>query len=93
VVEAYGLAESRRNDMEVADRRVRNAEEAFRLDVERARNLKGLPIESLDSLRQINAARQELIRSVVQYNQAQFRLWAALGRPPLQALTGGADCP
>jgi outer membrane protein TolC len=94
VAEAYALSETRRRDLEVARRRAEKAEESFRLDLERARNPPlGPPVETLDSLRQLAEARQQYIRAAVEFDQAQFRLFVALGRPPTLAGVGDPTCP
>jgi outer membrane protein TolC len=86
VVEAYAATQAGRRDLDLARRRVETAAEAFELDLVRARNLKGLPIETLDSLRLLEAARREEVRAAFAYNQAQFRLFVALGTPPTVAV-------
>jgi outer membrane protein TolC len=40
------------------------------------------PIEVLDSFRQLLDSRQELLRAVVAFNIAQFRLFVAVGNTP-----------
>jgi len=69
--------------IEIAERQLKSAEISYKLDLERARNLQGHPIELLNSARLMEQARQEVIRATVGYNQAQLRLHVALGRPPL----------
>ncbi len=83
VAEAYARSEARRGEVEAARRQVRTAEEGYRLDLERSKNIQGRPIEVLNSVNLLSAARQELIRAAVGYNQAQFQLLAALGQPPV----------
>jgi hypothetical protein len=68
-------------ELDVARRRVETAERAFRLDLARSRNLQGRPIEMLNSVSLLSAARLDLIRAVVEYNQAQFRLFVLLSCP------------
>jgi hypothetical protein len=41
----------------------------------------------LYSLRLLNAARLELIQAIVAYDQAEFRLFVALGQPPAVPVT------
>ena len=53
-----------------------------RLDLRRTRNLEGRLIEVLNSATLLNTARQDLIRAMVTYNQAQFALFVSLGQPP-----------
>jgi hypothetical protein len=43
----------------------------------------GRPIETLDSFNQLLDARQELVRAVVAFDIAQFRLFVAAGSNPL----------
>lgn len=82
VAEAYGLMAARRQEIEVAKQRFATAERAFREDLARSRNLLGRPIEVLNSFNLLNAARQDLIRAQVGYDQAQVQLYVALGQAP-----------
>jgi outer membrane protein TolC len=91
VADAYAVSAARLRQVEVARRRVASAAAAYREDLRRSRNLLGWPIEVLDSADQLSAARQELIGAVVGYDQAQFRLFVALGQPPTLALPANAD--
>jgi len=74
---------------------VQTAEQAFRLDLIRTRNLveKALPIELLNSANLVTAARQDLIRALIASDQAQFHLFVALGQPPTLAGLGRPACP
>jgi outer membrane protein TolC len=86
VAEAHALAAARRTQVAVARRRVDSAGTAYRRDWKRTRNLEGKPIEVLDSMHLLTTARQDLIRAQVEYNQAQFQLFVALGQPPTLGL-------
>jgi outer membrane protein TolC len=86
VAEAYALAADRRGEAETARRRLASASEAFREDLTRARNLEGRPIEVLNSAGLLRAAREDYVRAVVGYDQAEFRLFVALGQPPTLAV-------
>jgi hypothetical protein len=87
--------------MEVARGRVAMAQEAYELDLRRIKNLVGIPrlkvtahpIEILNSATLLTTARQDLIRATVGYDQAQFQLFVALGRPPTLALAANRPCP
>jgi outer membrane protein TolC len=82
VVEAHTLVETRRQDMELARKRVETSQRAFTQDLMRAKNPPlGLPIEVLSSAGQLAAGRQDLIRAIIGYSQAQLQLHAALGNP------------
>jgi outer membrane protein TolC len=82
VAEAHAMAAARLQQVEIARRQLASAAEGARLDIVRARNVEGRPIEVLNSLRLLSTARSELIQAVVGYNQAEFRLFVALGQPP-----------
>ena len=64
----------------------------FRADLVRIRNLEGRAIELLNSLNLLSAARQDVVRALVAYNQAQYRLLVALGRTPYAAGRPAAPC-
>lgn len=81
VSEAFARSQEWSRQLEVAHRRVTRAAEAFRLDLARVRNLQGRPIEVLNSVRLLATAREELIRAVVGADEAQLRLFVALGQP------------
>jgi len=83
VAEGLALCKTRLRDVDIARRRVATSQEGYQLDLIRTRNLKGRPIEVLNSLNLLFAGRLELIRAVVGYNQAQFQLLVALGQPPV----------
>jgi outer membrane protein TolC len=83
VVEALSLVDLRRKDIELARKRVESSQEAYKEDLTRAKNPPlGRPIEVLNSANQLAAARQDLIRAMIGYSQAQLQLHAALGNPP-----------
>jgi outer membrane protein TolC len=68
-----------------------------RIEVEPGEARRGArPIEVLQSARLLAAARQELLLAIIRYDEAQFRLFVALGQPPDLAAPGGggaAGCP
>ena len=78
--------------IDVAKEAITAAEESYRRNLERIRNVQGLPIEVLQSIQALDQARREYLRSVVEYNKAQFRLHRALGWPISSAPTAG-DAP
>jgi outer membrane protein TolC len=79
VVEALATVQSRRTEMELARKRVATAQRAFRQDLTRAQNLQGRIVEVLDSVHLLTSARQDVIRAMAEYSQAQIRLATALG--------------
>ena len=59
-----------------------SSERGFRQDLERARQVRGLPIELLNNLDLLIKSREDLIHAVIGFNRAQLRLFVALGSPP-----------
>ena len=86
VAAAHGIAAARRRQMEISQQQLAIAEAGFREELRRTRGGEGLPIEVLNSLDLLARARQDFIAAMVQYDQAQFRLFVALGNPPNVAL-------
>jgi outer membrane protein TolC len=82
VAEAFSLIQARRREIELAQHRVLTAQRAFLADLDRTRNLLGRPIEVNLSVLQLSTARQDLVRAMIGYGQAQFQLYAALGNAP-----------
>ena len=82
VSEALAAAQAAARQVGQARSAVSVAEEGFRLESERIRQGQGLPIEVLDSFNQLLDARQELVRAVVAFDVAQFRLFVAVGNNP-----------
>ncbi len=85
VGEALALSAARLGEVNTARRRIQTSSQAFQADLLRAKNLEGRPIEVLDSVNALAAARQDLIRALAGYDVAQFQLFVALGRPPSAA--------
>ncbi|MCU0878622.1 MAG: TolC family protein [Pirellulaceae bacterium] len=81
IVEAQAQVAARRRMIATSQTAIESAENSYRRNLERIRNAQGLPIEVLQSIQALDAARREYLRSVVDYNDAQFRLYRALGWP------------
>ncbi len=82
VAEAYALKRTRLALIDVRQRAVESSQLAFDRDLRRTRAAEGRPIEVLDSLRLLDRARMDYLAAIVNYNQAQFELYRAIGRPP-----------
>ncbi|HJZ54251.1 MAG TPA: TolC family protein [Gemmataceae bacterium] len=83
VAEALADAQAAARQIEVAGVALSAAEEGFKLEMQRISDpALGRPIETLDSFRQLFDARQELVRAVVAFDVAQFRLFVAVGSNP-----------
>ena len=88
------LAEARaaQNEIDIARGQLAAAELSYKEDLDRTKFRGGdkprdvLPIELLNSLDLLAAARVNLVRALVHYDQSQYRLWVSLGSPP--PLTG-----
>lgn len=80
-VEALVQVQQRHNRLEPAQQAIAAAEDSYRRNVARIRDAQGLPLEVLQSLQSLDAARREYVRALADYNEAQFRLHRALGWP------------
>lgn len=81
VVEAHTQVLARHRQIEVAREAIVAAHRSYDRNLERIRNIQGLPIEVLQSIQALDSSRREYLRAVVDYNAAQFRLHRALGWP------------
>lgn len=81
VVEAHAQVLSRRKQIDSAREAISTAEASYRQNVKRIQNGQGLPIEVLQAIQALAAARREYLRTVADYNIAQFTLQRALGWP------------
>jgi outer membrane protein TolC len=88
VVQNFGVAFSRRRELDSAQRSVAAARDSYRLNEERVRRApeQGRPIELLQAIQALARARQDYVQIIADYNRAQFRLYTSLGNPPLCAL-------
>lgn len=81
VVEAHAQVKARKGQIEVAEAGVKSATDSYKRNLARIREGQGLPIEVLQSLQALDDARREYLRTLADYNEAQFRLQRALGWP------------
>jgi outer membrane protein TolC len=81
VAEAYAQVVSRREQIETARRGITAARESYRRNEERIQNAQGLPIEVLQSIQALDSTQRQYVRTVADYNNAQFRLQRSLGWP------------
>ncbi len=86
VAEAYASTNANYLAIEVARRRLSEAEAGFQEEFNRIRGGEGLPIELLDNLTRLVSARQAIVAAVAAYDRSQFQLFVALGQPPTLAL-------
>jgi outer membrane protein TolC len=81
VVEAHIQVVARQRQITISEQGITAAQQSYERNLERIRNTQGLPIEVLQSIQALDAARREYLRTIVDYNTAQFRLHRALGWP------------
>jgi len=86
VADAFIRTHSRFAEIDQLALGVQTGMRALQEDLIRVRGREGLPIEVLDSVRQLNRSRQEYLAAIVEYNEAQLELYVALGDPPADAL-------
>jgi outer membrane protein TolC len=85
VTQSYGLTIAGRQQIEISAVRVAEAEAGYREELARIQGGEGLPIELLDNLTRLITARQSIVSAIVAYDEAQFRLFVALGHSPTQS--------
>ncbi len=76
---AHAQVRSRKGQIVVAKSAVKAATKSYDRNTHRIKEGVGLPIETLQSIQALDQARREYVRTVVDYNAAQFRLHRALG--------------
>lgn len=81
VVEAHVQVQSRSGQMSTARLGVEAAQASQQQNLDRIEQAKGLPIEVLQSIAALAQARREYLRTIIDYNIAQFTLYRALGWP------------
>jgi outer membrane protein TolC len=86
VAQAYARSRARTLQIDTVAVAMDASREAFDEDFKRTRAGAGLPIEVIDSLRLLARSRTEYLDAIIQYNQAQFQLYVALGEPPADGL-------
>jgi outer membrane protein TolC len=85
ITEAYSQSQARKQQIAIAREGVRAAVNSHRRNLERIEQAKGLPIEVLQSVQALALARREYLRTLIDYDLAQFSLYRALGWPSSSA--------
>jgi outer membrane protein TolC len=86
VASAYARTQARYAQIAITEKAVLSGQDGFREDLIRIRAGGGLPIEVLNSLRLLSQARMAYLTAIIDYNQAEFELYVALGQPPAATL-------
>ncbi len=81
VMEAATQVRSRLSQIQIAERGVETAISSYERNLARLQGGQGLPIELLQSLQALDEAQRDYLRTLFDYNEAQFRLQRALGWP------------
>lgn len=81
VAEAHTQVTARRDQIELAKSGIESALNSYRRNAERITEGQGLPIETLQAIQALDQTRRQYVRTVADYNRAQFRLQRALGWP------------
>lgn len=95
IVEAHARIVARRSQINIARQGVEAARASHARNLERIKAVQGLPIEALQSNQALATAERDYLRTVIDYNIAQFTLQRALGWPAslTPALSTSADAP
>jgi outer membrane protein TolC len=86
VADAFNLSQARFREVQVAQRQLETAVQGYQRDLKGVRGFTALPIELLQSSELLYQARQELLRTIIAFDESQFRLFVALGQPPTLAV-------
>jgi outer membrane protein TolC len=86
VADAFVRTQTRLLQIATTESAIRTAEQAFQEDFRRTLGGEGRPIELLESLRLLGGMRNAYLNAIVEYNEAQFDLYVALGKPPADTL-------
>lgn len=81
VTQAFVQSRARRAQVNVAREGLEFAVDSHRRNMDRIRQGEGLPIEALQSVQALDASRRDYLRAIIEYNEAEFRLYRALGWP------------
>jgi outer membrane protein TolC len=81
VVEAHSQVTYRKRQIPIARQGLEAALASHRQNLARIEQAKGLPIEVLQSIQALVQARLDLLRTLIEYNAAQFSLYRAIGWP------------
>jgi outer membrane protein TolC len=93
VGERQAQARARHQTLTVAWMQLSAAEKGAHEELRRTRAGEALPLESLNSVTRLAAARLQLLAAVIEYNRAEMRLFVALGTNPneLRAVAGATS--
>lgn len=79
IVEAHAQVQARRRQIATAQRGIEAAQTSYKRNLARIENTQGLPLEALQSIQALSQARRDYLRSVSDFNAAQFQLLHHIG--------------
>jgi outer membrane protein TolC len=79
ITEALALSRTARKQIDIAREGVEAALQSYQRNVARIEEGKGLPIEVMQAVQALAIARREYLRTLIDYNLAQFSLYRAIG--------------
>ena len=82
VTQSYAYLEALKKQISPCASAVERALLSLQLNRARVYEKQGLPIEVLQALQSLEITRRLYLNTVIDYNQAQYRLYTALGQPP-----------
>lgn len=91
VAAAHARTHARFARIHTGELAIQSSTEAFREDLTRVSGHEGRPLEAVDSLRLLKRSRLAYVDAILDYNAAQFELYVALGKPPVDVLVRPAD--
>jgi len=81
IAEAHVQVQERSGQIELAKVGIQAAQDSYRRNTERIQDGEGLPLEVLQSLQALDLTERQYVRTIADYNRAQFNLHRALGWP------------
>lgn len=81
IAEAHVQVLRRDERIRITEQAIQSADDSYQRNLRRIRDGQGLPLEVLQSIRALEDARRAYLGSIIDYNEAQFRLQWALGWP------------
>ena len=87
VAESYARIEALQKQLAPSASAIERASRSLQLNRARIYEKQGLPIEVLQAIQSLETTRRLYLDTVIDYNQAQFRLYTALGQPPSEAIS------
>ena len=83
VVAAHKASHAATRQLAFATSALPEAKSSVELNLKRIKQGAGLPLEALQPIQALAVARREYLDSAIAFNRAQFRLFRAIGQPPL----------